>query len=616
MKKSTQQKRLIFLPGTFDLKEFESLAASAKDTGFTHIGISCLTERTDFGGDDKDSPWCEWSALLPSIFKYVTPPGLEEAFPADFVKRQMANLKARHRIVQKLRLRAAFFGVEPHWLSDRVYRKHPQWRGSRADNSLRSVGMHYAPNTDHPEVREAYRRAVKEMVRQCPALDLFTFHTNDAGAFFPWAKRQFTSPNGPTDTIGRDMGERVVGLLSAMRAGALDAGGDAWFYVDCHYWFGDDEAHLIRKSLKPGVGIHGLAPEPLTREHSLLSCGGWGETSFLSMGSFHRFPTPMDVVDTAATVNTSKAGNLAVGGSTQEFFTAFKIALKSAPAIREPQKLATLARMAAEMYAPDVVDDVVDAWYALDRAQTMMAVSGVGTRTPVMLRWLVRPLVAHQELLTAEERAYWEPFLYQSRDSQPDKYLDYVNAVGYPIVYEWEDATRLCIAIDNIEAAIKSSADKLQAAVDKTASKEAARKLQMDVYRIRALRCVVLTTRHFVQMGTLIQIRDRQAKQWVRQHGEPMPSTNPPRPDLPKGSMGDTGLFYMHRAMRWELDNTYELIDLVKKAGEPLLFTSKEYEGDLIMGPNLLEQLQKKVDIMLKHWRTTEQGWFRPTLGG
>jgi hypothetical protein len=247
----------------------------------------------------------------------------------------------------------------------------------------------------------------------------------------------------------------------------------------------------------------------------------------------------------------------------------------------------------------------------------MMAVMGVDTMGgPLMMRWLTRPLVAHQELLTDEERAYWEPFIYQSKASHPEVYLDYLNLCGYLVASDWGSAGRVCCAIDEVEATLKSAAGQFQAASDKASNKNANARLQHEAYRVLALRSLALTTRHYLQMGTLIYLRDEQAKQW-RQRGEPMPSTNPPHPDLPKGSMGDTALFYMHRAMRWELDNTYELIELIKKSPVPLFYSRpQEWEGALVLGPNLLEGLQKKVDITLKYWRTAEQGFFRPTLGG
>jgi len=215
METPAPRKQLCFSPRTLDLKEFEDLAAAAKDAGFTHIFISDLSERTDCFGEDKDSPWCEWSCVLASIFKHFTPPGLEDAFPAAFVKRQMEFMQAKHRIVEKLGLQAAYYGVEPNWLNDKVYRKHPHWRGSRADNSLRTTGLYFAPNTDHPEVREAYRCAVREITKRCPRLSFYSFVTNDSGAFYPWEKRMYVNVNGPTgyrpQGHGRARGRLPVG---------------------------------------------------------------------------------------------------------------------------------------------------------------------------------------------------------------------------------------------------------------------------------------------------------------------------------------------------------------------------------------------------------------------
>ena len=95
-KSAAPKKQLAFNPRTNDLKEFETLAAAAKDAWFTHIHVSDLFDRSDYRGEDKDSPWCDWSLVLPSVFKCVTPAGLEDAFPADFVKKQMAFMKANH----------------------------------------------------------------------------------------------------------------------------------------------------------------------------------------------------------------------------------------------------------------------------------------------------------------------------------------------------------------------------------------------------------------------------------------------------------------------------------------------------------------------------------------
>ncbi|MCE9615824.1 MAG: hypothetical protein K8T26_16260 [Lentisphaerae bacterium] len=608
-------KTLIFSPRTWDLKEFEALSAAAKDAGFTHIAISELAERTDLQGAEKDSPWTEWSALLPTIFKHATPPGLEDAFPADFVRRQMDFMKAKHRIVEKLDMRAAYFGQEPQWLNDRVYRKHPQWRGSRADNSLRTTGIYFSPNTDHPEVRALYRTAVCEIVRQCPRLDFFAFGTNDSGGFYPWDKRLFSGPNGPTGYEGRDMGKRVVDFLAELRAGAKDAGVDAKIFTNIHGWFTDDEKHLVMRSLTPGLGCaNGSVPPPYTAECSLLGCGVWGGSSVWHPGNiFHNFPAPMSVIGGVSAVKTHPALQFCSGGNSVDYFKAFKIAMSMPPATTPRTKVDVLTRMAQEMYAPDVAEEILAAWYTLERVDHMLDVTAFSPLVTVMLRWLTRPFVAHQERLTEDEKSYWVPYIYQSQKSHPDKWLDYLNNVGYQLISNWAEASKVCCALDSVEGALAAAAAQLEAAAAKTANQDAAERLVQEGLQIRAMRSVALTYRHYLQLGTLIYVRDQQNALAPK-----TTATSPELTPMPKGDLGDQGLWYLHRAMRWELDNTNELIDLIKRAKKPLFFTAPvpSWTGALVLEKDLLANLERKVEITLNHWRDAESGWYRPTYGG
>jgi hypothetical protein len=457
------------------------------------------------------------------------------------------------------------------------------------------------------------------MCRELPLLEIFGFATNDSGAGFPWTKRLYVNPNGPTGYLGRDIGDCVVNFALAMRDGARDAGVEAAIFFPASGWFNDDEAHLIRKSLKPGVGIYGVAPEPHTADGSLIGCGGWGGSVWRPAPLVDKFPSPMSVVNGARNILTSKVRTLEAGGNSFDYFIALKAALQMPPATNERTKMDVLRKIAAEVFASDVVDEIVDAWYTLERADTMAGVAGVDTfGGPVMLRWLTRPFVAHQELLTEEEKSYWTPYIYQSQASQPDAWLDYLNQSGYKKACTWEDAGKICCAIDAVESTLAAAANKLQEAADKTKDKKAKEKLIADSFRVRALRCVTLTTRHYLQLGTLIYARDAFLKK-LAARGEIMTSTDPDDyPGLPKGNYGDNGLFFLHRSMRWELDNTSELIKLVKESPVPLFYTAptKEFACSLLLEPNYAENLQKKVDITLKYWRTAEIGWYRPTLGG
>jgi len=605
--------QLIYGPRTRDLGEFREQCELAKDAGFTHIYIAGLTGRTDYQGDDADSPWCEWSINHPSIFKHATPPGLEDAFPSKWVKRQMEFMKAKHEIVAELGMRAAYHGLEPHWLSERVYAKRPAWRGSRCDNSLRTTGMFFAPDVDHPEVREAYAAAVKTIVAECPLIDTFCFITNDSGAGYPWAGRLYVNPNGPTGTLGGDMGLRVADFLKVIRQGAADGGAEARVFTAAHRWFTPEESHLIQRSLEPGIGVMGPAPAGLEAECALMGAGGWGGSIWMDP-VIDRSPSPMGVMNAVRNIKSSKAMRFDAGGNAPEYFTAFKAAMAMPPASTSRAKLEVLEAMAAALYSDDVVTEVVDAWYALERAAVQESTGRVQSFFgPIGLRWLVRPLVPHQEMLTEAERSYWEPYIYQSACSQPESYLDYLNTTGKPMAATWDESTLTCCAVDGVEATLASAARLLEAAAEKTSSKEAAEKLVNDARRVRARRSMVLTVRHFLQMGTLIYERDRD-----NARAEKAGLVDPAVPDLSQGSMGSHGLFFMHRAMRWELDNTNELIRLIEESPVPLIYgaPSKAEEGALVMGPDILEGLKKKVSIMIKYWRTAEQGYYLPTKGG
>jgi hypothetical protein len=610
--------RLIHSARTLDLADFEAQARLAKDAGFTHMDISWLRELTDFRGEDADSPWCQWSKVCPSFFKVVTPPGMEEAYPADFVKRQFDWLQAKHEICRKVGLKAAFYGNEPHWLSERVYAQHPEWRGSRCDNSLRTVGMHFAPNMDHPEVRAVYRQAVKMIAAACPLLDVWFLMDNDSGSGFTWGGRLYVNPNGPIGGDKVDMGKRVLEFVRQLRQGAIEGGiANPYFYQ--LGWCTPEEERLIKRACEPGIGMYHKLPEnpDLHADGGLIGAGTWG-----GHGSWwpqmEDYPTPFLVINGAVTIKTSTSRSFWTFGDSHRLFPAMKAALAEPAPTCERERLQVASRIAAALFAEDCVDPVVDAWVMMERADAAANAPGLEIRHGLdHLRWLTRPLVAHQELLSEDEMSYWAPYLYQSKKADPDTWLDYVNHSGYPVASNFDVATCGCLALMTAMSWLSQAAAKLEAAMAMTKSEKARAALQLDVFRVKAWRCGFFSMHNNLQMGTLIKLRDEFQRK-LAAHGDPMTSASPERPDWPCGNRGSNGLFYMHRALRWELDNMTELIKLMEACPVTLFTTAPrpEMECSFLFSPDLLNQLKRKREIMVKHWRETERGWYRPTLGG
>ena len=70
--------------------------------------------------------------------------------------------------------------------------------------------------------------------------------------------------------------------------------------------------------------------------------------------------------------------------------------------------------------------------------------------------------------------------------------------------------------------------------------------------------------------------------------------------------------------MRWEIENIQELISILEESPVPLIASTPDgsQEGAFFFGPDLIGNLKKKVEIMLRHWRDAEDVYYRPTLGG
>ena len=76
---------------------------------------------------------------------------------------------------------------------------------------------------------------------------------------------------------------------------------------------------------------------------------------------------------------------------------------------------------------------------------------------------------------------------------------------------------------------------------------------------------------------------------------------NPPKDTTSViGDQGDIRFYKMNEILRDEIDNTIELIDILKKADQPIIHQaeSKEFENVMLLGPDLTDQLEKKISIM------------------
>jgi hypothetical protein len=144
-------------------------------------------------------------------------------------------------------------------------------------------------------------------------------------------------------------------------------------------------------------------------------------------------------------------------------------------------------------------------------------------------------------------------------------------------------------------------------AKEKVADPQLKQKLELNALRADAQRCLLATVSNTIQLAVISYERERYT-------GLYMEATDPFQPSWNTGSKQLQVIYALQRS---ELDNTNELIKILKTSPEPLIVSAsdKSQEGFYRYGPDLVDQLEKKVELMLKHWRDVDELYFRPMRG-
>ena len=600
-----------------DLEEFEDSVAKAKDAGVTHISISRVSRRTEYVDKDinERNPWSEWSFMNPSIFKHYQPSELEGVYDNDFIREQMYLLKKKHEIVTEHGLKSFYASFEPLWLPNKVYVKHPNWRGARGDNSLRTTDLLYAPCVDQPEVLELYRKAVYEIVKVAPSIEIFTLYTDDSGAMMCWTERLYAGVNGPTWCAGRDMGDRIAGFLKTIKQGALDAGVNARVYLSGGL-SKSDAASLISK-LEPGIGI-GLASgiATATVPPNLKECFmGWAYGSLPWNTMVNKLPHPFFFINRLDAAY--RAGcetivcTLPLGGFDPAILTALRIFDEAQPGSLDSLngKINLVMKIAATEFAPEISEDVMEAWYEINVARDLIQSLSSETNYQLYMgafanRWLVRPILGTQHKLAEGELAYCKRWIYQMK---PDGYKDYLKAYHRRCAESWTHARDVGSLFETAKTHLLKAASIFLKAKEKVADPQLKQKLELNALRADAQRCLLATVSNTIQLAVISYERERYT-------GLYMEATDPFQPSWNTGSKQLQVIYALQRS---ELDNTNELIKILKTSPEPLIVSAsdKSQEGFYRYGPDLVDQLEKKVELMLKHWRDVDELYFRPMRG-
>lgn len=594
---ATKFKTVIFGRYSDSPASFENFARQAKQSGATHVVITAedlpwAMWQMDTPGD----PYPAWAVSNVGLLKVSIPDALQPFLPKDYSDTVMGILKARCEVLRKLGLKAAFTTFEPQILPERVYEAHPLWRGPQVDHPLRSRVPRFAPSVDNPEVLALYRESIRKLLTVCPEIEILSLHTNDSGSGMSWSGGLYQGPNGSALNRDRKMYQRYNDFFGALQAGAKDARPGP-LEIDAE-WVREATPELVAGKLGAGMAVANFEGPNATKYKAVA---GFLLDYFYPFYPAQGLPLPVRYLEELEQAAKSPAPRLFyLIGDRQDTGLYFEIydAFWKKPTTDDASRMQLLRSIAALRVGEANAGALVDAWMALHRVQRDADILNFGGTLfyigGVHQRWLTRPFVPFPQELTDEETGYYRKFQFQARSEARARDLGDIQgtrqyeglggmAVSSQILVRMQtDLNRARADLRSIMASAAASAWKPRAELlDK----------QIQVFSILVDNC-----RNGLEYQYILDFaRNGRLRRPI---------------EFQEHLTDITEWRAIKDIARKEMDNSIVLANLIDENKKDVLIdttkTSAE-ENIRVLGPDLADQLRRKVKIMVKHWEDYER---------
>lgn len=586
---------IIFGCHSENLADFESFAHRAKQSGATHIVLTAedlpwATWQMDTPGD----PYPAWAMSNVGLLKVSPPEALKPFLPQDYADTVIGILRSRCGVLRKLGLKAAFTTFEPQFLPERVYEAHPLWRGPQVDHPLRSRVPRFAPSIDNPDVLALYRESIRTLLTACPEIEILSLHTNDSGSGMSWSGGLYQGPNGSSLTRDKKMYQRYHDFFESLQAGAADAR-PGKLEIDAE-WVRESAPELIAGRLGPGMAVANLEGPGATPYKA--------EVGFL-LDYFYPFypaqgiPLPVRYLEELEQASKSTAPRLfyLIGDRfNRDLYLQIYDAFAGSPTTDEVSRMRLLRSIAAERTGEPGASALLDAWLALHRVQRDADILNFGGTVfyigSVHQRWLTRPFVPFPEELTPEETQYYRKYQFQARSEDRARNLgDLQGTRQYEGLGGAAVSNNLFV---RMLAELKRARGDLHA-IEETAGGDRRPAFQLLDARLRVFQILVDNCRDAIEFQYRLDIaKDGRLRRPVEFQED--------LTDIPDWRA-------IKDIARREIDNSSVLVELLQSQKAPLIELAKTSgeENIRVLGPDLIEQLRKRVKIMIAHWEDYER---------
>lgn len=218
----------------------------------------------------------------------------------------------------------------------------------------------------------------------------------------------------------------------------------------------------------------------------------------------------------------------------------------------------------------------------------------------VLGRWINRPMVPFPGELTPAERDYYRRHLFQARtEEQADNLVDIQGMLMYR---GWGVKMLFQRIIEGTVPVMQRALESARRITADTTDDGLRREWSIHARRVEAVICLLCSADHMVSYQAHL---DRVNELGLK------PEYNPPL-----GVQSDWARIDMMELARREIDNTVKLLQLMQSTEKPIIdmASTPEEEYTMLLGPNLVEQLKRKIDTMNAHWRDSDRIFTVPNL--
>ncbi|WP_290797471.1 hypothetical protein [Flavihumibacter sp. UBA7668] len=580
-----------------NLDSFRIFVNSAKELapyGKVLVNVSSLADKSFHEIPSKGSSWHEYASSNPTPYKFFPSKEIAPFIPADFVQKNRTLLLEKVRLLRSAGLEASFMGYEPNFLPDDFFAAHPQLMGPRVDHPRRSTQKAFAPCVHQAKTREMYAGMMEELLKKAPEIQAFTFKTNDAGAGMCWAEYLYNGPNGPSACRRSGIGETMRLLLSAYQDGARRLGRKLAIYVDeSNSNFLPHEKADIQSKLPADCYFMSTEDRPVLTISGSLS-GTYPVKGILNPVSLlNRIAEISKTPNQAIFIQLRAAYDRGVEPLAVSSFIMELLVEKLKATDRSVNGKSWLQGKAADWVGVESAPALVTALEALNETFQYKEISFPQVHSlywGTTERLINRPLVIAPNRLTKKEEAYFLPFVFNT--SLEEARMDYADVHGGRVTVNRTH-------VEKFLQRVKQTAQLLESIPGNGSNQQFFRQLGT------SLRMYGSIMRSCGNFSAVQEIRDRNATALKGPF---------PEPDKRSTMTGHPDYIPLFNSLRDELDNTQELIDLLKNGGLAWLVKSadQKYEDAFLLGPDLLQQLQLKRSIMLNHWQDAQDYLLSP----